>query len=217
MRILLRLILAMAGMIGLLFGMADTWRVPPFWAYLGVLLVTFAAAMYFTDPDLKKERMHPGPGGTDRNLRWLVMPFFVAHLAVAGLDVGRFHWSGVVHMGVNITGLVLLASSYALTIWAIHTNRFFSPVVRIQEERGHHLITGGPYRYVRHPGYIAAIGSSLGSVMALGSWWSAVPLIPVFVMILRRTIIEDRFLHENLEGYAEFAKQTRYRWVPGVF
>ena len=217
MRVLLRSIVAMAAMIAVLFGTAGRWDLPTFWAYLGLLVVVLIVAMRLTDPDLVKERMHPAPGGLDRSLRFVVMPFFLAQMAVAGLDVGRYHWSGEVSVGVNIAGFVLLAASFALTIWAIHTNRFFSPVVRIQEERGHHLITGGPYRYVRHPGYVAAIGSSFGSVMALGSWWSLVPNVPVFVLILRRTIIEDRFLHENLDGYAEFAKQTRYRWVPGVF
>jgi len=188
-----------------------------FWAYLGVLFAGMVIAGQIVDPELAKERLHPGRGGTDRNLRWLVMPFFLGHLVVAGLDTGRFQWSAPMPLWMSVLGLMILATSFGLSLWAIHTNRFFSSVVRIQAERGHSLVTCGPYRYVRHPGYIAAMASSIGSGLALGSWWSYAPLVPVAFMILRRTIIEDRFLHEHLEGYAEFAKQTRYRWIPGVW
>lgn len=217
MRVLVRIIVAVAGLLALLFGTAGRWDIPVFWAYLGVLIATFVAAIILMDPGLKNERMHPPAGGTDRSLRWIVMPFFMVHLALAGLDVGRFHWSAGMPPAVSLVGLAILIASYAVTIWAMHTNRFYSPVVRIQEERGHHIITGGPYRYVRHPGYAAAIGCCIGSTLTFGSWISFLPLVPVLVLILRRTIIEDRFLHAHLEGYAAFARQTRYRWVPGLF
>ena len=96
-------------------------------------------------------------------------------------------------------------------------NRFFSPVVRIQEERGHHLITEGPYRFIRHPGYAGMLLAFAGVGPALGSWWSLVPLVPVVLLILRRLLIEDRYLHEHLEGYAGYAQRVPYRLLPGVW
>jgi len=217
MRIVLRIFFGVVGLLAAMFIPAGRWDLPLFWAFFGLLLVSLAVAVRVMDPGLVKERMRPGAGGTDRALRLLMMPFFLGHLIVAGLDVGRYHWSAPMPTWLSVLGLLLLAASMSLSTWAVHTNRFFSPVVRIQEERGHHVITGGPYRYVRHPGYTAAMGSIVASGLALGSWWSYAPLVPIVVMIVRRTIIEDRFLHEHLEGYAGFARQTRYRWIPGVW
>jgi protein-S-isoprenylcysteine O-methyltransferase Ste14 len=116
-----------------------------------------------------------------------------------------------------MTALVLFAAALGLTTWAMNTNRFFSPVIRIQRERGHHLITTGPYRYIRHPGYLAAVISWVFGSFALGSWWAMVPAGVCILILLRRTIIEDRFLHAELAGYAEYARTVRYRWVPGVW
>lgn len=145
------------------------------------------------------------------------MPFFVGHLVVAALDIGRFQWSGSIPAGVQIAALVELGASLAVSIRSVSVNRFFSPVVRIQSERGHHLVDIGPYRWVRHPGYAAAIGSMIFSEPALGSWWSMVPLVPMFFLILRRTIIEDRYLHEHLEGYVAYVQRVRYRLMPGIW
>ena len=151
------------------------------------------------------------------SLRWRVAPFFLAHFIVAGLDVGRFGWSGPVPLVVHGTGLLFYVSGIALAMRALVVNRFFSPVVRIQEERGHRLITEGPYRFVRHPGYAGMLLSFLGSGLVLGSWWSLLPLIPVVVLILRRTILEDHYLREHLEGYVGYAERVRYRLLPGVW
>ena len=104
-----------------------------------------------------------------------------------------------------------------LTLWAMSVNRFFSPVVRHQTERGHRLITGGPYRCVRHPGYLATLCWLPASGLALGSWWSLAPLVVVLVLLVRRTIIEDRFCNETIEGYTNYASRVRYRLVPLVW
>ena len=103
-----------------------------------------------------------------------------------------------------------------LCVWAMAVNRFFSPVVRLQEERGHRLVTDGPYRYIRHPGYAGILLSACVGV-ALGSWWSLLPLVVAMGLILRRTALEDRFLRASLEGYASYAEQVRYRLVPGIW
>ena len=58
---------------------------------------------------------------------------------------------------------------------AMHTNTFFSTVVPIQSERGHHVIDTGPYRHVRHPGYVAMIGSILATPLVFGSLWGLIP------------------------------------------
>ena len=201
-----------------LFGSAGRWDLPFVWAYIGVMVASMLAVGTFCmDPGLRQERLRPGPGGTDRRLRWFALPFMVAHWVVAGLDVGRFHWSPAIPIGVHVLGLLGLSASMALVGWAVSANRFFSPVVRIQRERGHHLVTGGPYRYVRHPGYAASLSSCLFGPIALGSLYAAIPLIVLVSLLLRRTWIEDRFLHQELSGYAQYAQRVRARWVPGLW
>ena len=113
--------------------------------------------------------------------------------------------------------LIGYAAGMALSVYAMLNNRFFSPVVRIQHERGHTLVTSGPYRFVRHPGYVGAILASACGGVALGSWWSLVPLAPFAVLFLRRTAVEDRMLRADLDGYAGYAERVRYRLVPGLW
>src|SRR5207249_4357953 len=100
--------------------------------------------------------------------------------------------------------------------WAM-INRFFSSVVRIQTERGHHVVTVGPYRYVRHPGYAGAIAGFLAGPVVLGSWWAIAAVVPIVAFVLWRTAAEDRFLREKLPGYADYAERVRYRLLPGVW
>jgi protein-S-isoprenylcysteine O-methyltransferase Ste14 len=127
-------------------------------------------------------------------------PLMLAHWIVAGLDAGRFHWSNSIPFTLQIGGLIGFAVSMGLAFWAMAVNPFFSPLVRIQTERGHRLITEGPYRCVRHPGYLGGIVGFLCSGLALGSWWSLLPMGLLDVLILRRTVLEDRFLRDKLEG-----------------
>ena len=110
-----------------------------------------------------------------------------------------------------------VAAGFGLAIWAMLANRFFSPVVRLQEERGHHLITTGPYRFVRHPGYTGTLVSVLCVGPALGSWLASIPMVVFALLILRRARLEDRFLHDKLDGYPAYAQRVRYRLLPGVW
>jgi protein-S-isoprenylcysteine O-methyltransferase Ste14 len=217
MRLFIRLLIYETVLAALLFVSAGRVDLPWFWAFILVHFALSVVALRNLDPDLIKERLKPGPGGQDRGLRWLILPFYAAHFMAAGLDVGRFHWSGRLVPVIQAAGLVVFASGMGVMVWAMAMNRFFSPVVRIQGERGHRLVTSGPYRYVRHPGYTGSILLFLGSGPALGSWWSLVPLIPVLALILRRTVLEDQFLKRELVGYDRYAERVRSRLVPGVW
>ena len=201
----------------ILFGCAGRWDLPMFWAYLGVWTAAMVVAMFVVDPGLIQERIRPGPGGKDyATVIWLT-PVFVGQSVVAGLDVGRYHWSDTVPVAVQVIALLTTAAGIAVLVWAEAVNRFFSPVIRIQTERGHHVITTGPYRFVRHPGYAASPFVFIGGGLALGSWLAALIGLILALPILRRTVLEDRILHEQLEGYAAYAQQVRYRLFPGVW
>jgi protein-S-isoprenylcysteine O-methyltransferase Ste14 len=217
MRLLLPYFGVLAVLAAALFGSAGRWDLPFFWGWLGLWAVFLPVAALLMDPGLRQERRRPGPGGKDRWFRRLLLPPAVALLVVAGLDAGRFGWSGSFSPWVQAAGLAACGAALALPFWAMMTNRFFSPVVRIQEERGHHVITGGPYRFVRHPGYAGLIAFNLACAVALGSWWVLLPAAVYAGMVVRRTALEDRFLHAELKGYADYAARVRYRLLPGVW
>jgi len=135
---------------------------------------------------------------------------------VAGLD-HRYKWSPVVPLWINIFGFILVAMGYALAVWALAENRFFSSVVRIQTDRGHVVCDTGPYRIMRHPGYAGNILPLLGIVLALGSLWTVIPAVVALVIAIVRTALEDRTLQEELPGYREYAQRVCYRLLPGIY
>src|SRR5829696_3734462 len=140
----------------ILFGSAGRVDIPEFWVYVAALAGVTVIGLLVIDPDLVQERMRPGgkplPAGY-----WLLGLLPVAHWVMAGLDRGRVHWSDTVPLSLRLLGLAVFVLAQVVILWAMHVNRFFSSVVRIQTERGHHVITTGPYRWARHPGYAAAL------------------------------------------------------------
>jgi protein-S-isoprenylcysteine O-methyltransferase Ste14 len=188
-----------------------------FWAVVAVVGIMSIASMIFMEPDLLKERLRPGPGGRDKWIVQVMKLLWMASLFVAGFDVGKYHWSDTVPLAGQVAGLIGFGLGMGLLVWSMAVNRFFSTVVRLQADRGHHLVSSGPYRVVRHPGYAGFMVSTLCLGLALGSWLSVLTMLIFNVLILRRTIIEDRFLHENLEGYLSYAARVRYRLIPGIW
>ena len=195
---------------------AGRWDLPFFWAYASVYALLAVVGFLTVDPDLLRERMRSDL--RDRSLLVITAKLAsCAHLIVAGLDVGRYHWSDTIPILLRIIGLGGFAAGFAVAMWAMAVNRFFIPTVRIQTERGHHLITAGPYRYVRHPGYTGVIIGVLCSCLALGSWLAAIPMVCLAGGILWRVVIEDRFLAERLDGYVEYTDRVPFRLLPRVW
>ncbi len=137
-------------------------------------------------------------------------------LIVAGLDE-RFDWSPPFTAGLQVSGLVLVVLGYAFASWAMLENRFFSGVVRIQTERGHHVVDSGPYAIVRHPGYTGSLIACLGFPLALSSLWAFIPTMLMLIVTVVRTALEDRTLYDELPGYADFTKRTKFRLFPWIW
>jgi len=197
---------------------AGRWDLPMHWAYVAVLWLsagTTYTLLQSRSPELIRERLKP-PSDRDRSTRRVAIPIMLAHYLVAGLDAGRLGWTRV-PFPLQIAGLAMLAASMAVVGWTLLSNPYASSAVRIQSEREHHVITTGPYAIVRHPMYLGVLLFSLGSGAALGSWLAAVLLVPVLAIFVRRTLLEDRMLHAELKGYAEYAARVRWRVVPGLF
>jgi protein-S-isoprenylcysteine O-methyltransferase Ste14 len=201
-----------------LFVSAGRVDLPWFWALIAAHGVILGVGQSRMDPELGRERRKPGPGGgRDRYFARVGAVFIISHLVVAGLDAGRFYWSTPPGLGMRLAALTLFVAGMSLSMWAMAVNRFFSSVVRLQTDRGHHVIDSGPYRYVRHPGYLGVLVSSLAGGVVLGSWWSLVPLGVLAALFTVRLVAEDRFLHRELQGYSQYAGRVRYRLLPGLW
>jgi protein-S-isoprenylcysteine O-methyltransferase Ste14 len=170
-------------------------------------------------PGLSRERARavarPGSLHEQVILVWVVADH-VALIVVAALDGGRYGWSRV-PAGVEVAGFALFGMYILLNLWVMVSNPFLSAVARIQEERGHHVITSGPYRVIRHPMYAAVCLMGIAVPLCLGSWWALVPGGLLILTFVYRTWQEDRFLAAMLPGYEEYALQTRYRLLPGIW
>ena len=140
----------------------------------------------------------------------------LAVLVVAGLDE-RFGWPPPIAPWVQVVAFALVLAGLAFATWAMVANQSFSAVVRIQADRGQTVVTSGPYRFVRHPGYAGGMLAWLAAPLALGSLWALLPAALTAIALVIRTILEDRMLHADLPGYAEYAQRTRARLLPGVW
>ncbi|PMB21276.1 hypothetical protein CEN47_20945, partial [Fischerella thermalis CCMEE 5319] len=141
-------IFAMIG--GIISISSGHWNSTLVWVYAGVLgaiLIADDSSKVCEDTKTKDE----SPGNQDYFMVWLFFPLLISHWIVAGLDIGRFHWSDVIPFSWQIVGLGGLIIAFVLARWAITVNRFYSGVIRLQKERGHYVISEGPYQYVRHP------------------------------------------------------------------
>ncbi|MDQ8757088.1 isoprenylcysteine carboxylmethyltransferase family protein [Sphingosinicella sp. LHD-64] len=143
----------------------------------------------------------------------MLLPALVAILPVGALDAGPVHWSTVPGWLVAL-GYAAMLAGIAVTAWAQAVNPFFEPGVRIQSERHHHVVDTGPYRLVRHPGYVAALLLFFGMALALGSLWALVPAAIAAALLVLRTAWEDRLLQAELPGYADYARRVRGRLIP---
>ena len=206
----------------LLFLPAGTLRWPAAWLFLGTIgILGIAGGSWLAkhDPALLAERMRPmmqsGQPAADKKFM-LVFGFaaLIWFLAI-GLDV-RAH--GVrIPGGLQALGLLLLLLSSGFIMWVMRENSFAVPVIKLQTERGHRVISTGPYALVRHPMYSGTVLFFVGAPLLLGSWWG-VAMAPLFALLFAvRAGIEERALVAGLPGYADYVTQVRYRLVPGLW
>ena len=208
-------------MFGLLFLSAGRWDYWQGWLYVGINVVILLLMATWLSPqaELIEERLHPGAGMKkwDKVYFAISTPMYVLCLVVAGLDVGRFGWTGALAPWVYALSYLLYLLGQGIFLWARYVNQYFSSVVRIQLDRGQTVCRAGPYRYVRHPGYVGGILFALAMPLLLGSIWALLPQIVAAGLLVWRTALEDRTLRAELPGYTDYANATRYRLLPGLW
>jgi protein-S-isoprenylcysteine O-methyltransferase Ste14 len=209
--------------IALVFLAAGTVNWPRFWFFLGFYVVTTTALVIRLKkhaPGLLKERMSVAKKkdvkSWDRTIIGAYTALLLVLFLVAPLDAVRFHWSRVpqAFSWFAFSGILL---SWVIGFWAFRENAFLSGFVRIQTERGHAVCTTGPYRYVRHPMYLAVILAVLCLPVFLGSLYSLIPAALIAALFVLRTFLEDKTLRMELPGYADYAAGVRWKLIPKVW
>ena len=211
-----------AAFAALLFVPAGTLDWPAAWAFIGVmLLIGLGCGSWLAknNPELLAERMRSpiqrDQPAADKKIVAVLGLTFLSWFIVMGLDE-RFHPSRM-PVALQAIGLAFLIISTVLIMRVFRENSFAAAVVKVQSERGHHVISTGPYALVRHPMYTSALVFFVGSALLLGSWWG-VAMTPVFAILFGiRTRVEENTLTTGLPGYADYAARVRYRLVPGVW
>ncbi len=192
------------------------------WLYLMLFFSYFTGVntwLYKNHPGLLQERMsfsRPDQKGWDKVIFPLLLLLPFAWLVFISLDAVRFHWSPVPFL-MQAVGLVILLTSFYLFFLTFKENSYLSTVVRIQEDRGHIVVSTGPYHYVRHPMYAGFLLFIVGTPLFLGSWYGVLLGLVFMFVVARRAVLEERTLQKELDGYAEYVMQVKYRLVPYVW
>jgi protein-S-isoprenylcysteine O-methyltransferase Ste14 len=186
---------------------------------LALLGTTVSHLLVPAGSTMTADRAREAPRGQawDRRLLGAYFLVTIATFLTAGMDSGRFGWTGEVPVAVTVAGASLMLLGQVLFALAKRENAFFSATLNIQTERGHRVCETGPYRIVRHPGYLGMLASLLAFPLVVNSYWAFVPVSVGALLLVVRTILEDRFLIEQLPGYGDYANRTRRRLLPGVF
>lgn len=199
-------------------GRLDWWLA---WIFLGlylVLTIINAVMLLRRDIDLINERgrMAENQKDWDKVLMSIYLVLCIAVMLVAGLDAGRYGWQPISRTWIwlGMAGMIL---SYAVISSVMMNNAYLSTVARIQDDRGQLVVSAGPYRFVRHPMYTSLIIMWPCTALMLGSGWALLPAALIGVLFVVRTALEDRMLQEELPGYTEYTKHTRFRLVPGLW
>jgi protein-S-isoprenylcysteine O-methyltransferase Ste14 len=198
----------------------DWWEA---WVYAVVFILGFAVSRLLAarrNPDLIAERAHymhqADAKAWDKKLSPMVGLGSGFIPLVAGLDA-LFSWSASFDMTTKLAALIIILAGFALASYALIENRFFSGMVRIQAERGHRVVSSGPYRWIRHPGYAGSLLAYLASPIWLDSAWAFLPAIIITILLFIRTYLEDKTLQDELDGYREYAGKVHFRLIPGIW
>ena len=191
------------------------------WLMLGLSYAVLIPALTYLarhNPAVLKARRRMGPGTEpfDKVFFALWIPSGLGLMVLSALDAGRFGWSQM-PLGLQALGAIVLVAGMVTIYWSMAVNRHFEVSVRLQSDRDHQVCRDGPYRFVRHPGYTGALLGNFAMPLLLGSWWGLLPALGITVLFVVRTVLEERTLMVKLPGYKDYASQTRFRLVPGVW
>jgi len=202
----------------IMFLIAGNLALPSIWLYLGLRLVFTVASVVVMSDEVARERLKPGGKTTPEPLYNIGTAIaFIALIIIVPLDLGRFGWSRGFPVWLQGVGVLVMLAGFTLVIWALIHNEYMSARLRIQGDRGQHVVDTGPYAIVRHPNYAGGFLVSLSSGLVFGSWVAVLPMLLHMLLLMVRTVQEEKMLLEGLPGYSDFARRVRWRFLPGIW
>jgi methyltransferase len=180
---------------------------PPRW-YVVLLAAFGASRLYELTISRRHERLRGGTRAAARTFPVMV----VAHAALVALPLievwrhpdrrARWAWAAV------------LAGATTLRWWSIRTlGDKWNARAAVPDNL--EPVTGGPYRYIRHPNYVAVTLEFLAVPLVAGAWRSAVLLSALNAAVLTDRITDEERLLDASPAYrAAFAGKARF--IPGV-
>lgn len=193
-----------------------SWKFPFVWTVFIVEAAVAILCIYQLDPTLLNERMRPQGKDQDKLGSLTVGVLYILSILIPALDIGRLHVSDNIPVFMQIVGTLMNIAGWAGVFWAMRTNLYFSSAVRLQEDRNQQVITTGPYRIMRHPGYSFASLGFLGQTFMMGSWLGFLPTFLLIVDFIYRSFLEERILFDGLPGYKAYMARVKSRWIPGI-
>lgn len=197
-------------------GRIDYWQG---WIYNGLNIIFLLLSYLLLPRELIEERLKPKEGMKKWDKIYYIVstPVYFAILIISILDGGRFDWEPRIPILVVIIGVVVYTIGQIIILWTKKVNKFFSTVVRIQKDRGQTVCKDGPYRFVRHPGYIGGLLHIIVTPFVLSSFWGLIPAVIAVVLLFIRTYLEDKTLQRELKGYADYTNEVRYKLLPRIW
>lgn len=200
-----------------LYLLSGQQSMPFLWAVLISQTTICVIGSLMLPPELIAERIKPKGKDRDPLATLFLSILCMAQLVIAVLDLSKWHLTDNVPMVLQCIALAVQSLGWVGLYWAMYVNKFFSSAIRMQHDRGQTVITEGPYRWIRHPGYSFASLAFVFESIAIGSWLSIIPALMMVGYMGYRTLLEEKMLAEELDGYVEYAAKVRYRWIPGVW
>jgi protein-S-isoprenylcysteine O-methyltransferase Ste14 len=223
LRVTVQVVAWLALMGVLLFAAAGNWLWPEAWAFLIIFAlasIAFCAWLLRRDPALLEQRMgsmvQKGQPLWDKIFMSLIMVGWNVWLVFMGLDAQRFQWSHM-PLWLEVFGALLILAGFVGVVPVFAANSFAAPVVRVQGERGQHVIDTGPYAWVRHPMYAAASLYLIGLPLLLGSWYGLIGAAIIIIGIAWRATHEEQTLKRDLSGYDAYMTRVPWRLIPHVW
>jgi protein-S-isoprenylcysteine O-methyltransferase Ste14 len=222
-RVIVQLLIFIVGIPLLPLLISRHWHWWEAWVFAALNISVFAISRILAarrNPDLIAERANfmqqENIVTWDKQLAFLLAIISILVMLIAGLDE-LYNWSPAYSLPVKVISLIPILLGFVLSSYAFIENRFFSGTVRIQADRGHQVVSSGPYHWMRHPGYAGGLLTYLATPLLLDSSWTFLPIVFLVLLVVIRTYLEDRYLQDQLAGYRDYMKQVPYRLLPGIW
>jgi protein-S-isoprenylcysteine O-methyltransferase Ste14 len=195
-------------------GTTDYWQVFVYMAMLTISIILVFSYFLKNDPKLMERRTRRKEKEKAQLMIQLIFSLLIiSGYVMSGLDK-RFEWSKIPVNFVLIADILIL-SGFLIIFFVFRQNSYASNIVEVNNNQK--VITGGLYKWVRHPMYVGLLLLIIPTPIALGSYWGLIPIVAIPGSLVLRILNEESVLKRELPGYKEYCQTTKYRLIPSIW